>query len=225
MLAYFKLILEQGRGGGGGGAMAKEAVERRSARARRLFERLGMQSQRVSLENGTVMHCWVPPSSAATRPPLVLVHGFGWEGVTTWELQLEAFLEAEFAVYVPDLVFFGESTTTSPRRSEAFQAECLIAMLQRLGVQSGVNVLGISYGGLVAFAMASMFPSLLHKVSPRTDFPCTDEHLYLGSMFRSACMFYLEFSGRLLSSSFLTPKHPRKPKWLFADLGRLLLMQ
>jgi hypothetical protein len=24
---------------------------------------------------------------------------------------------------------------------------------------------------------------------------------------------------------FLTPKHPRQPKWLFADLGRLLQLQ
>ncbi|KAG0601486.1 hypothetical protein M758_11G115300 [Ceratodon purpureus] len=154
------------------------AVDRRRARARRLFERRGMRSQRIPLDNGTTLHCWVPPSGCEARPPLMLVHGFGWDGMTTWELQLEAFLEAEFAVYVPDLIFFGDSTTTSSRRDVAFQAECLVAMLRRLGVQSGVHVLGTSYGGMTSFLMASMFPEMIHKVVIASSGVCMDKSDY-----------------------------------------------
>lgn len=208
--------------------MARGAVERRRARARRLFERLGMQPQRICLENKTTMHCWVPP--AGTKPPLLLVHGFGWDGMSTWELQLEAFLQ-KFAVYVPDLIFFGESTTADSRRSEAFQAECLVAMLRHLGVHSGVNVLGTSYGGVVTFQMAFMYPALLHKVVIASSGVCMDaaesaavfEKNNLGSMVKILLPTTVEETKASLA--FILPNPPHLPTSSYEDLLEVIYLK
>ncbi|CAK9227517.1 unnamed protein product [Sphagnum troendelagicum] len=127
------------------------------------------------------------------RPALMLLHGFAPNALLCWENQIAAFVR-DFDVYVPDLLFFGNSTTTQQREeqgeekqrqrwSEAFQAECLMHMLQVLGVQQKQNnnnnnssssqqqqqqqdlhVLGTSYGGMVAFRMAELYPTLVSKV-------------------------------------------------------------
>ncbi|KAH0720929.1 hypothetical protein KY289_006264 [Solanum tuberosum] len=40
----------------------------------------------------------------------------------------------DFTVYVPDLLFFGDSITTRPERSTSIQAECLAKGMMKLGV-------------------------------------------------------------------------------------------
>jgi pimeloyl-ACP methyl ester carboxylesterase len=125
------------------------------------------------------------------KPALMLLHGFAPNALLCWENQIAAFVR-DFDVYVPDLLFFGNSTTTQQREeqgeekqrqrwSEAFQAECLMHMLQVLGVQQKqkkkknnsssqqqqqqeLHVLGTSYGGMVAFRMAELYPTLVSKV-------------------------------------------------------------
>jgi pimeloyl-ACP methyl ester carboxylesterase len=129
------------------------------------------------------------PENKKKKPALMLLHGFAPNALLCWENQIAAFVR-DFDVYVPDLLFFGNSTTTQQREqqgeekqrqrwSEAFQAECLMHMLQVLGVQKKQNnnnssssqqqqqelhVLGTSYGGMVAFRMAELYPTLVSKV-------------------------------------------------------------
>lgn len=59
---------------------------------------------------------------------------------------------------MPDLLFFGGSTTRSPIRSEAFQAAAIARLLAVLGVgpphRARVSVAGTSYGGFVAYHVA-----------------------------------------------------------------------
>lgn len=66
-------------------------------------------------------------------------------------------LTHHFNVYVPDLLFFGDSYTTRPERSEQFQAKCVMRVLEGHGVR-GMMVVGLSYGGFVGYSMAAMFP-------------------------------------------------------------------
>lgn len=67
-------------------------------------------------------------------------------------------LSCHFDLIVPDLVFFGGSTTSSPERSEKFQATAVVALLETLGIAGGrvEGVVGTSYGGFVAYHMARM---------------------------------------------------------------------
>lgn len=117
----------------------------------------GLESKLIEIEEGTTIHCWVPTKN--TRPPLVLVHGFAADGGVTWQFQVGA-LSKHYSVYVPDMLFFGKSTTVRRERSESFQAECLMKMLEKLGVESCALV-GFSYGGMVAFKMAELYPKLV----------------------------------------------------------------
>ncbi|KAJ3673636.1 hypothetical protein LUZ60_005628 [Juncus effusus] len=56
---------------------------------------------------------------------------------------------------IPDLVFFGGSTSGSPLRSENFQADDIAKLLDFIGLDDRpVPVIGTSYGGFVAYHLA-----------------------------------------------------------------------
>lgn len=153
-----------------------------------LMKMAGIQPHSIELDPGTVMSIWVPsetikkhknerkPKSAAkddkanvtvtfcklTKPALVFVHGFAAEGIVTWQFQAGN-LTKKYSVYVPDLIFFGESTTDNTDRSPTFQAECIMKALNKLGVER-FTLVGFSYGGMVAFKMAEMYPQAVDAV-------------------------------------------------------------
>ncbi|KAJ9564427.1 hypothetical protein OSB04_000393 [Centaurea solstitialis] len=141
-----------------------------------LMKLAGVQTHSVEIHPGTVLNLWVPnetlrkKSKTATttvdpnpdKPVIVLVHGFAAEGIATWQFQIGA-LAKKYSVYVPDLLFFGGSISDSPDRSPRFQAECLAKGLRMLGVQRCV-VVGFSYGGMVAFKMAEMYPDMVRAM-------------------------------------------------------------
>ena len=93
----------------------------------RYFKFVGLQSELVQLNNGTTMHCWIPQKKQGTKshenagdkPALVLLHAFGLNS-HTWARQISSF-SAAFDLYVPDLLFSGESFTTNKERTEFFQ--------------------------------------------------------------------------------------------------------
>lgn len=144
-----------------------------------LIKLSGLSPQTVDIEEGTAMTFWVPTETLKKgdntnhedentmekmkkkkKPVVVLVHGFAAEGIVTWQFQVGA-LTKKYAVYVPDLLYFGGSTSTSKDRSPAFQAECLAKALGRLGVEKCSAVVGFSYGGMVAFKMAEQRPEMV----------------------------------------------------------------
>ncbi|GMN37376.1 hypothetical protein TIFTF001_006760 [Ficus carica] len=139
-----------------------------------LLKFYGLRAQTIEIEPGTVIHFWAPtsvtknqtnrqtkPATTAKlkKPALLLLHGFGATGVLTWLFQVAAF-SGKYAVFVPDLLFFGGSTTDSTNRSPAFQAECLTKGLKLLGVES-CAVVGCSYGGIVGSKMALLEPNFV----------------------------------------------------------------
>lgn len=141
-----------------------------------LMKMAGIKPYTVEIQPGTVMTFWVPletiknhkkgqkpqPPAKPSKPVVVLVHGFAAEGIVTWQFQVGA-LAKKYSVYVPDLLFFGGSTTDKTDRSPTFQAECLAAALGKLGVER-CTVVGFSYGGMVAFKMAELYPELVQAI-------------------------------------------------------------
>ncbi|XP_024975101.1 uncharacterized protein LOC112513169 [Cynara cardunculus var. scolymus] len=145
-----------------------------------LMKMAGVQTHTVEIEPGTLMNFWVPnetlqkpnkKSNTTTtttidpkpdKPVVVLVHGFAAEGIATWQFQIGA-LTKKYSVYVPDLLFFGGSISDNPDRSPRFQAECLVKGLRKLGVRRCV-VVGFSYGGMVAFKMAELYPEMVRAM-------------------------------------------------------------
>lgn len=96
------------------------------------------------------------------KPAVVLVHGFAAEGIVTWQFQVGV-LAKHYDVYVPDLLYFGGSTSPSTDRSPGFQAECLVVALRKLGMER-CTVVGFSYGGMVSFKMAETHPDLVRSL-------------------------------------------------------------
>ncbi|XP_050220043.1 uncharacterized protein LOC126670374 isoform X2 [Mercurialis annua] len=131
------------------------------------FTSSGLSRQAVDIDNDTTVHFWGPKNTHKTtalnpKPSLVLIHGFGPDSLWQWRKQVQ-FFSSQFNLYVPDLIFFGESTTKSPGRSEVFQAESMASLLEKLGVEK-YSVMGTSYGGVVAYHMARMWPERVEKV-------------------------------------------------------------
>ncbi|XVE87304.1 hypothetical protein DITRI_Ditri18aG0106700 [Diplodiscus trichospermus] len=142
-----------------------------------LMKMAGVEPYSVEIEPGTVMNFWVPRETIRkpakgeknithlekpTKPVVLLVHGFAAEGIVTWQFQVGA-LTKKYSVYIPDLLFFGGSITDKPDRSPSFQAECLVKGLRKLGIENCV-VVGFSYGGMVAFKMAELYPGLVQAM-------------------------------------------------------------
>ncbi|KAJ7944281.1 Alpha/beta hydrolase fold [Quillaja saponaria] len=142
-----------------------------------LMKMAGVVPYTVEIEPGTVMNFWVPSEtiskpkkkdekpnyiSKPNKPVVVLIHGFAAEGIVTWQFQVGA-LTKKYAVYVPDLLFFGGSTTDKTDRSPTFQAECLATGLRKLGVEECIEV-GFSYGGMVAFKLAELYPDMVRAM-------------------------------------------------------------
>ncbi|PIN23991.1 putative hydrolase/acyltransferase (alpha/beta hydrolase superfamily) [Handroanthus impetiginosus] len=128
---------------------------------RRCLSSAGLSSQTINIDRDTTIHLWCPPA-ATSKPPLVLIHGFGPHGIWQWRPQI-SFFARDFDLYIPDLVFFGKSFTNSPDRSEIFQAASVAKLLEKLGIPR-YSVLGTSYGGFVAYHMAAMWPERVEKV-------------------------------------------------------------
>ncbi|XP_030489424.2 uncharacterized protein LOC115706050 [Cannabis sativa] len=134
---------------------------------RRRFITAGLTSQTVNLngEDETKIQLWAPdPAQPKTlkKPALVLIHGFG--PVSTWQWQNQVqYLAPKFDLYIPDLIFFGESTTRSSDRSEQFQAAAVAGVMEKMGVER-YSILGTSYGGIVAYNVAKRWGERVVRV-------------------------------------------------------------
>eukprot|EP00250_Pteridium_aquilinum_P009268 c18555_g1_i2 orf=423-1358(+) len=131
------------------------------------FNSCGLQHQSVQVDQETTIACWCKSPEVETlaehgKPALVLIHGFATSGLWQWNQQIKP-LQRNFRVFVPDLLFFGKSTTLSRNRSEIFQAQMLAKAMENLKVPS-YSVVGTSYGGFVAFRLAHLFPERVEKV-------------------------------------------------------------
>ncbi|PON61537.1 Alpha/beta hydrolase fold [Parasponia andersonii] len=133
-------------------------------RYRSAFAKSGLRSTITNLHDGsTRMHCWVPKDPINhSKPNLLLIHGLGANALWQWG-DLVRHLVPYFNVYVPDLVFFRESHTTRPERTEAFQAECVGRVMEAHSARR-LSLVGLSYGGFVGYRLAAQYGELVEKV-------------------------------------------------------------
>ncbi|KAL7192592.1 hypothetical protein ACSBR2_024416 [Camellia fascicularis] len=132
-------------------------------RYRHSFGKAGLKSVTTDLGDGTVMHFWIPKSHKPNKPTLLLIHGIGANAMWQWNPFISRF-SSKFNVYVPDLLFFGDSYTTLPHRTEAFQARCIMRAMEAYGVARSMLVVGLSYGGFVGYSMAAQFPEAVERL-------------------------------------------------------------
>lgn len=124
-----------------GDAQARALIERLSARAR---------TERVDWSGGQV--CW---RGFGAGSPAVLVHG-GHGSWLHWVRNIGA-LAAQHTVWVPDLPGFGDSDA-SGEGMDALLAPTLSTLDALVGTNTPIDLVGFSFGGLVAAHMAARRP-------------------------------------------------------------------
>lgn len=137
-------------------------VESKNWCHRSAFSKSGLRSTITDLKDGTFIHCWVPKIRKESKPNLLLIHGLGANAMWQWG-EFVRLLVPYFNLYVPDLVFFGDSYTTRPERTESFQAECLMRVMEANSVRR-LSLAGLSYGGFVGYRMAAQYGDVVEKV-------------------------------------------------------------
>lgn len=150
------------------------------------------------------MHCWVPKTRNDSKPDLVLIHGLGANALWQWTNIISHMIHY-FNVYVPDLLFFGDSFTTRPERSESFQAECVMRVMEAHSVKK-LSLVGLSYGGFVGYSMAAQFKEKIEKVVICCSGVCLEEQDLRDGMFK--------VSDLEEASKILVPQSPEKLKEL-----------
>ncbi|XAR72805.1 Acylglycerol lipase [Bertholletia excelsa] len=173
----------------------------------------GLTPQKVEIELGTIINIWVPKQTVVhndhewkkpNKPVVVLAHPFSADGLTMWFFQAVS-LAGNYAVYVPDFLFFGGSTTSSTKRTALFQADCLCRCLRKVGVER-CTVVGLSYGGMVAFKMARLDPDLVEAMVVSSTVIQLTESIF------NACQARLGFASL---SELLLPRTAEELKVLF----------
>lgn len=97
------------------------------------------------------------------KPNLVLLHGMGGNGKSNWYNQIKA-LSKHFNLIIPDLIYFGESSSSSNDFSVEFQAKQLREALKQINYSDNINLAGFSYGGLTSAIYNELFPNEVNKI-------------------------------------------------------------
>ncbi|XP_038902558.1 epoxide hydrolase 4-like [Benincasa hispida] len=193
----------------------------------------GVRPVQVQIKPGTTMNFWVPAGNPnkihQNHPPLLLLHGFAANAIMTWQFQVLN-LAKKYAVYVPDFIFFGESVTDRPDRSPEFQAECVAEGLRKLGVERGCVLVGFSYGAMVGFRMAEMYPELVEAMVVTAAPTVLMESISRESLekigFKSWSEYLIPESAEGVKSllEIASFKFPRVPRWIFKHYLEAMVM-
>jgi pimeloyl-ACP methyl ester carboxylesterase len=92
--------------------------------------------------------------------PVVLVHGFGGAAHWQWHAVVPGI---DAPIVMPDLLWFGGSSSRNDDFTLGHQVRALIALLDHLGYER-VDIVGISYGGLVAYELAASHPERVRRL-------------------------------------------------------------
>ncbi|KAK8580343.1 hypothetical protein V6N13_143453 [Hibiscus sabdariffa] len=164
------------------------------------FIKAGLRSTTTDLQDGTIMHCWVPRTLKDSKPHLLLIHGLGANAMWQWG-DIIPKLFPFFNIFIPDLIFFGDSYTTRPERSDAFQAQCVMRVMEANSVRK-LSLVGLSYGGFVGYSLAAQFSEAVERVVICCAGVCMEEKDLKEGVFRVSD---LEEAARIL-----VPQTPEK---------------
>lgn len=123
--------------------------------AKALIAHLEAQAQRHFFECAGRRVCW---RSFGAGPPLVLVHG-GHGSWLHWVRNIEA-LAGDFTVWVPDLPGYGDSDKAGPAGWADLLDATQASLDTLIGADTMINLVGFSFGGLVAAHMAARRPKI-----------------------------------------------------------------
>jgi len=145
------------------------------------------------------------PDGSSGATPILLIHGFGGDGLSTWRAQMGELAEGR-RVIVTDLLWFGQSRGAGDPTLE-HQSAAILGLLDELHVDR-VDVMGVSYGGFVTLQLLRSAPTRVDRYilvdSPGPFFTEADETAMVARL------------GAASSQELFLPKGPDDVKRLFA---------
>jgi pimeloyl-ACP methyl ester carboxylesterase len=120
-----------------------------------------MRTATVSPITALVRDVYVHESGTPGSPVVVFVHGGGPSG-PMWRAHLDR-LASRFHCLAPDLPGFGRSNQLAPI-SLSRTADLIAALIAERAPSGRAHVVGLSYGGSVAFALLDRHPEVLGRV-------------------------------------------------------------
>jgi len=111
--------------------------------------------------SGATLH--ISFDNKKNKPYLLLLHGMGANARVNWYKQIKP-LSKNFNLILPDLIYFGESSSSSKIVSVEFQVQQIQEAISKLGINEKINVMGFSYGGLTAAVYNQLFHSKINKL-------------------------------------------------------------
>lgn len=120
-----------------------------------------IHSGHVELEHGRVYFETCGPD---VGPPVVLVHGIA-SGGFVWDRNFTALSEIGRTVLRFDL--YGRSRSAKPQIRYDLDLYCeqIRQLLEALGIQGAVDVVGLSMGGAVSVGFADRYPDMVRKLA------------------------------------------------------------
>ena len=120
------------------------------------------------LHHDTLLQCsesifHISYNNDSLKPYLLLLHGMGANARTNWYNQIKP-LSKTFNLIMPDLIYFGESTSLTQNVSVEFQAQQIHEALLKLGITGKINIMGFSYGGLTSAVYNELFHNFVNKL-------------------------------------------------------------
>ena len=118
--------------------------------------------QKRTLTNSTISMSYWEGGTASSKPPVLLVHGFGASGLWQWT-ELASELARDRRVIIPDLLWFGDSAPSRRDFQIDTQVDAVSALLDSMQLRQ-VDVVGVSYGGIVGHELSAAQPERVRKL-------------------------------------------------------------
>ena len=122
---------------------------------------------RWNLYNGINLACVdcavETPQDVKSKGTIVLIHGFP---ETSYQFRnvIPAFANAGYRVLAPDYRGAGESSKPMNGFTKAVMAADIVQLLDHLGIEEPVHIVGHDIGGMIAFVIASRWPDRVLSV-------------------------------------------------------------
>jgi pimeloyl-ACP methyl ester carboxylesterase len=97
------------------------------------------------------------------KETIVLLHGFGADAKIQWTKTAKVLSKRCNVIFI-DLAFHGKTETSITDYSFDFQAKIIKEVLEKENIQTKINILGNSYGAMVASTFAENYPDCVHKL-------------------------------------------------------------
>jgi len=115
----------------------------------------------LTLQSDTVTRCgYIPQQHQEQRRNILLIHGYMGSGMVQYFKQVKHWKNS-YNLYVPDLLYHGNSSTTLKNFSIEAQVDHLYSWLKASNLSGKLVVIGNSYGGIVGARFAEKYPALV----------------------------------------------------------------